>query len=75
MYYRDNKLNYRDSKFFQNENFRKHLLFKLSKLDAENSFVGFTDFIEIDMKIVNQHPSCKQKPARGSYLPFTIKIL
>ena len=68
-------VNYRDYKHFQNENFRKDLLFELPKLNIRNNDDGFNGFIETCMETVNQHAPCKQKHIRRNPLPFINKTL
>ena len=65
-------INYRDYKHFLNENFRKNLLFGLSKLNIRSNCDGF---IETCMEIVSQQASLKQKHVQGNHLPFMIKTL
>ena len=54
-------INYRDYKSFENNFFRKELLYELSNVTLGENANGFEEFIKICYKILNHHVPTKQK--------------
>ena len=66
-------INYRNYKFFDEIQFRNDLIEQLTLFDIE--YMGYDDFKDIFMSVLNKHAPMKKKVVRGNNAPFMNTIL
>ena len=66
-------LNYRNYKFFNNENFRNYLLYEIQLIQFQN--IGCEQFEHLFMKILDKHAPLKTRLVRANNSSFMTKDL
>ena len=68
-------INYRNYRYFPNDEFREKVTSKLSKVVLENSDKGFNKFLDVCKEVFNMYAPLEKKYIRGSISQFMNRTL